>query len=159
MIKAIERVGLKDEAQVLLPAIAARMNKMPFTEPCKLRLKNSQIRIIFSFPESSNFANVNLSQLRRSELSYSTFWMFVLRVTKISSYHKWAISQQCWAVQQVIATLKWNKKLHRSQVLCAESWALHQEITWKVLWWVWQPTWPISIRRFVRWPFVAWRMS
>lgn len=32
MSKAIERVGLKDEAQVMLPAIANRMNKQPFTE-------------------------------------------------------------------------------------------------------------------------------
>ena len=38
MTKAIERVGLKDEAQVLLPAIAARMNKQPFTEPCKFTI-------------------------------------------------------------------------------------------------------------------------
>lgn len=32
MTKAIERVGLKDEAQILLPAIANRMNKQPFAE-------------------------------------------------------------------------------------------------------------------------------
>jgi len=32
LIKAVERVGLKDEAQILLPAIAARMNKIPFLE-------------------------------------------------------------------------------------------------------------------------------
>jgi len=30
--KAVERVGLKDEAQVLLPAISNRMNKQPFAE-------------------------------------------------------------------------------------------------------------------------------
>lgn len=35
MTKAIERVGLKDEAQILLPAISNRMNKIPFNEPCK----------------------------------------------------------------------------------------------------------------------------
>ena len=33
----IERVGLKDEAQILLPAIASRMNKVPFVEQCKFR--------------------------------------------------------------------------------------------------------------------------
>jgi len=32
----IERVGLKEEAQILLPAIANRLNKTPFPEPCKL---------------------------------------------------------------------------------------------------------------------------
>lgn len=31
----IERVGFKDEAQILLPAIANRMNKLPFAEQCK----------------------------------------------------------------------------------------------------------------------------
>ncbi len=30
--RAIERIGLKDEAQILLPAIANRMNKQPFAE-------------------------------------------------------------------------------------------------------------------------------
>ena len=35
LCRAIERVGLKDEAQVLLPAISNRMNKQPFTEQCK----------------------------------------------------------------------------------------------------------------------------
>lgn len=34
--KMIERVGLKEEAQILLPAIANRLNKTPFPEPCKL---------------------------------------------------------------------------------------------------------------------------
>ncbi len=34
--KMIERVGLKEEAQILLPAIANRLNKNPFPEPCKL---------------------------------------------------------------------------------------------------------------------------
>lgn len=29
----IERVGLKEEAQILLPAIANRLNKTPFPEP------------------------------------------------------------------------------------------------------------------------------
>lgn len=28
----IERIGLKEEAQILLPAIANRMNKLPFAE-------------------------------------------------------------------------------------------------------------------------------
>jgi len=32
MIKAIERVGLKDEANIILPAIANRMNKVPYPE-------------------------------------------------------------------------------------------------------------------------------
>lgn len=32
MIKCIERVGLKDEANIILPAIANRMNKVPFAE-------------------------------------------------------------------------------------------------------------------------------
>lgn len=31
----IERVGLKDEAQILIPAICNRLNKTPFPEPCK----------------------------------------------------------------------------------------------------------------------------
>ena len=34
----IERVGLKEEAQILLPAIANRLNKSPFPEPCKLEI-------------------------------------------------------------------------------------------------------------------------
>ncbi len=34
--KLIERVGLKEEAQIILPAIANRLNKVPFSEPCKL---------------------------------------------------------------------------------------------------------------------------
>jgi hypothetical protein len=33
--KCIERVALKEEAQMLLPAIANRLNKQPFPEPCK----------------------------------------------------------------------------------------------------------------------------
>lgn len=33
MSKAVERVGLKEEAQILLPAISNRMNKIPFNEP------------------------------------------------------------------------------------------------------------------------------
>lgn len=32
MVKATERCGLKDEAQILLPAIAKRMNKLPYLE-------------------------------------------------------------------------------------------------------------------------------
>jgi len=35
MTKAVERCGLKDEAQILLPAIAKRMNKLPYPEQCK----------------------------------------------------------------------------------------------------------------------------
>lgn len=31
----IEHVGLKDEAQIILPAIAARMEKLPYAETCK----------------------------------------------------------------------------------------------------------------------------
>jgi hypothetical protein len=30
----IERVGLKEESQILIPAIAARMNKTSFPEQC-----------------------------------------------------------------------------------------------------------------------------
>ena len=30
--KAIEKVGLKDESQILLPAIANRMSKIPYAE-------------------------------------------------------------------------------------------------------------------------------
>ena len=30
--KAIERVGLKDESQILIPAIANRMSKIPYAE-------------------------------------------------------------------------------------------------------------------------------
>ena len=30
----IEKVGLKDEAQILLPAIAQRMNNIPYPETC-----------------------------------------------------------------------------------------------------------------------------
>ena len=33
--KAIERVGLKDESQILIPAIANRMSKIPYAEQCK----------------------------------------------------------------------------------------------------------------------------
>lgn len=32
MSKATERVGLKDEAGLILPAVANRMNKVPFAE-------------------------------------------------------------------------------------------------------------------------------
>jgi len=44
--KMIQRVGLKEEAQILLPAIANRLNKTPFPEPCKLvaRLTMLQLR-------------------------------------------------------------------------------------------------------------------
>ena len=35
LTKAIERVGLKEESQILLPAIANRMNKTPYAESCK----------------------------------------------------------------------------------------------------------------------------
>ena len=35
LTKAIERVGLKDESQILLPAIANRMSKIPYNEQCK----------------------------------------------------------------------------------------------------------------------------
>jgi len=35
MTTMVEHVGLKDESQMILPAIAARMAKIPFTEPCK----------------------------------------------------------------------------------------------------------------------------
>ena len=31
----VGRVGFKEEAMILLPAIAKRMNKLPFAEPCK----------------------------------------------------------------------------------------------------------------------------
>lgn len=31
-----ERVGLKEESQILLPALAARMNNTPFPEQCKI---------------------------------------------------------------------------------------------------------------------------
>jgi hypothetical protein len=33
-VRMTERVGLKDEAQILLPAIVARMNNLPFPEQC-----------------------------------------------------------------------------------------------------------------------------
>ena len=36
LTKVIERVGLKDESQILLPAIANRMNKIRFAEQYKL---------------------------------------------------------------------------------------------------------------------------
>ncbi len=35
IVKQTERVGLKEESQILLPAIAARMNNTPFPEQCK----------------------------------------------------------------------------------------------------------------------------
>ena len=35
MSKATERVGLKSEAGLILPAVANRMNKQPFAEQCK----------------------------------------------------------------------------------------------------------------------------
>lgn len=41
--KMIERVGLKEEAQILLPAIANRLNKTPFPEPCKLECSLTKI--------------------------------------------------------------------------------------------------------------------
>jgi len=42
VVRCIERVGLKDEAQILIPAIAKRMNKLPFPEQCK----SFEIRIL-----------------------------------------------------------------------------------------------------------------
>jgi len=30
-----EKLGLKEESQILLPAIAARMNNIPYPETCK----------------------------------------------------------------------------------------------------------------------------
>lgn len=36
LTKFIERTGFKEESQILLPAIANRMNKIPFAEQCKL---------------------------------------------------------------------------------------------------------------------------
>lgn len=33
--KMVERVGFKEESQIILPAIANRLNKIPFPEPCK----------------------------------------------------------------------------------------------------------------------------
>ena len=35
LTKAIEKVGFKDESQIILPAIAARMAKIPYAETCK----------------------------------------------------------------------------------------------------------------------------
>lgn len=35
LTKAIERVGLKDESNLILPAIAQRMSKFPYAESCK----------------------------------------------------------------------------------------------------------------------------
>ena len=31
----IEKCGLEEEAQIIIPAICNRMNKFPFAEPCK----------------------------------------------------------------------------------------------------------------------------
>ena len=31
----VEHAGFKEESQIILPAVAARMNKNPFPEPCK----------------------------------------------------------------------------------------------------------------------------
>jgi hypothetical protein len=36
--KMIERIGLKEESQILLPAISNRLNKTPFPEPCKQKI-------------------------------------------------------------------------------------------------------------------------
>jgi hypothetical protein len=33
--KMIERAGLKDEAQIIIPGICNRLNKTPFPEQCK----------------------------------------------------------------------------------------------------------------------------
>ena len=35
LTKAIEKVGFKDESQIILPAIANRMSKLPYAESCK----------------------------------------------------------------------------------------------------------------------------
>ena len=35
LTKAIEKVGFKDESQIILPAIANRMSKVPYAESCK----------------------------------------------------------------------------------------------------------------------------
>lgn len=43
--KMIERVGLKDEAQILIPAICNRLNKNPFPEPCKFSRKFASLPV------------------------------------------------------------------------------------------------------------------
>jgi len=35
-----ERIGLKEESQILIPAIAARMKNVPFAETCKFEFSN-----------------------------------------------------------------------------------------------------------------------
>ena len=35
IVTQTERVGLKEESQILLPAVAARMNNIPYPETCK----------------------------------------------------------------------------------------------------------------------------
>lgn len=35
MMTMVEHAGFKEEAQIILPAVAARMGKTPFPEPCK----------------------------------------------------------------------------------------------------------------------------
>ena len=35
MSTMVEHCGFKEEAQIILPAVAARMGKTPFPEPCK----------------------------------------------------------------------------------------------------------------------------
>ena len=46
----VEKCGFKEEAQIILPAIASRMIKTPYAEPCKLF--NSNLRF---FLECSEF--------------------------------------------------------------------------------------------------------
>ena len=41
--KMIERVGFKDEASFVLPAIANRMAKVPYAEQCKCLISNCVI--------------------------------------------------------------------------------------------------------------------
>lgn len=33
--KLVERLGFKEESQIIIPAITGRLNKVPFPEPCK----------------------------------------------------------------------------------------------------------------------------
>ena len=42
----IEKVGLKDESQIILPSIANRMSKIPYAESCKFPHSNILCNLI-----------------------------------------------------------------------------------------------------------------
>jgi hypothetical protein len=50
----VEKCGFKEESQIILPAIASRMIKTPFTEPCKLIFSPTSRMFLGTFTIAGN---------------------------------------------------------------------------------------------------------